>query len=352
MNGRTPFSIIVIAAAISLGALTAQAATLTGAGGTAIYPVLSRWAAAYAARTGNQINYQAIGSGAGIQQIESRIVAFANSDMPLEPDVLGRHDLVQFPQVVISITPIVHLAGIKPGKLVLDGKSLADIYLGKITRWDDPAISKLNPTVKLPHASITVVHRSDGSGTTFNFTNYLTKVSEEWKAKVGDGTSVQWPVGVGGKGNAGVASYVQQIDDAIGYVEYAYVMQNRLTYTAMVNQAGQRVEPSMDGFRAAAANAEFADTKDFYLILTDQPGAKSWPITAATYMLLRRDARPEQNVEAMKFFDWCFRHGQAQARALDYVPLPNQVVRRIEQSWAAELKKPNGSPEWVASVSG
>ena len=220
---------------------------------------------------------------------------------------------------------------------MFDGKTLADIYLGKVTKWNDPAIARLNPKVKLPNEAITVVHRSDGSGTTFNFTNYLSKVSPAWKSQVGDGTAVNWPVGIGGKGNAGVASYVQKMDGAIGYVEYAYVMQNGLTYTDMINQAGKRLAPAMGAFQAAAANADFSKVKDFYLILTDQPGAKSWPITAATYMLLRKDSPAAQNHLALKFLDWGLRHGQAQAKALDYVPLPDAVVKQIEASWVKTL---------------
>ncbi len=325
------------ATAILLTAPHAQAANLTGAGGTAIYPLLSKWAAQYAKDTGNDINYQAIGSGGGIKQIESKTVLFANTDMPLQPDDVAKNDLVQFPQVIISITPVVHLAGIKPGELVFDGPTLADIYLGKITQWDDPAIKKLNPGVKLPHQGISTVHRSDGSGTTFNFTDYLSKASPEWKSKVGEGTAVNWPNGVGGKGNAGVASYVQEVDGAIGYVEYAYVIENKMVYTDMVNKAGKKIAPAMQAFQAAAANADFTNVKDFYLILTDQPGEKSWPITAATYILLRKDNPADQNREALKFFDWALKKGQAQAKALDYVPLPDDVVAQIEASWAKEL---------------
>ena len=257
--------------------------------------------------------------------------------MPLKPEDVAKNGLVQFPQVIISITPVVHLSGIKSGELVFDGPTLADVYLGKIKKWDDPALQKLNPKVKLPHQAITTVHRSDGSGTTFNFTNYLSKVSAEWKSKVGDDTSVNWPNGVGGKGNAGVASYVQQIDGSIGYVEYAYVKESKLIYTDMVNKAGNTVAPTMGAFQAAAANADFSKIKDFYLILTDQPGDKSWPITAATYMLLRKDSPADQNHLALKFLDWALTKGQAQAKALDYVPMPDDVVKQIEAHWVKEL---------------
>ena len=326
----------VAAATVSFG-VSAYAASLTGAGGTAIYPVLSKWADQYAKETGDTINYQAIGSGGGIKQIEAKTVLFANTDMPLTPDDVAKNGLVQFPQVIISITPVVHLAGIKPGELFFDGPTLAAVYLGKITQWDDPAIKKLNPNVNLPHQAITTVHRSDGSGTTFNFTDYLSKVSPEWKSKVGEGTSVSWPNGVGGKGNPGVASYVQQVDGAIGYVEFAYVIENKLVYTDMVNKAGKRLSPTMDAFQAAAANADFTKVQDFYLILTDQPGEKSWPITAATYMLLRKDSPADQNRLALKFLDWALKKGQDQAKALDYVPLPDDVIKQIEAHWAKEV---------------
>jgi phosphate transport system substrate-binding protein len=333
---RTHLVAALAAATVSL-TMSAHAASLTGAGGTAIYPVLSKWAAEYAKETGDTINYQPIGSGGGIKQIESKTVLFANTDMPLKPDDVAKQGLVQFPQVIISITPVVHLAGVKPGELVFDGPTLADVYLGKITYWDDPAIKKLNSDVKLPHQAITTVHRSDGSGTTFNFTDYLSKVSDDWKTKVGEGTAVNWPNGVGGKGNPGVASYVQQVDGAIGYVEYAYVIQNKLTYTDMVNAAGKRLSPTMAAFQAAAGNADFSKVQDFYLILTDQPGDKSWPITAATYMLLRKDSPPDQNHLALKFLDWALKKGQAEAMALDYVPMPADVVNQIENTWAKEI---------------
>jgi phosphate transport system substrate-binding protein len=333
---RTHVVAAIAAATVSL-TMSAHAASLTGAGGTAIYPVLAKWAAQYAKDTGDTINYQPIGSGGGIKQIESKTVLFANTDMPLKPDDVAKQGLVQFPQVIISITPVVHLAGIKPGELVFDGPTLAKVYLGEVTYWDDPAIKKLNPNVKLPHQAITTVHRSDGSGTTFNFTDYLSKVSADWKSKVGEGTAVNWPNGVGGKGNPGVASYVQQVDGAIGYVEYAYVIQNKLTYTDMVNMAGKRITPTMAAFQAAAGNADFSKVQDFYLILTNQPGDKSWPITAATYMLLRKDSPPDQNHLALKFLDWALKKGQDQAKALDYVPMPDSVVLQIEQAWAKEI---------------
>jgi phosphate transport system substrate-binding protein len=323
--------------AASVAATAVCAASLTGAGGTALFPVLSKWAAQYAQETGDTINYQAIGSGGGIKQIEAKTVLFANTDMPLDHAELAKNNLMQFPQVIISITPVVHLAGIKPGELVFDGATLANIYLGRIKQWDDPAIKKLNPGVNLPHKATTTVHRSDGSGTTFNFTDYLSKVSGEWKSKVGEGTSVNWPGGIGGKGNPGVASYIQQVDGSIGYVEYAYVIENHLVYTGMVNDAGKQVAPTMEAFQAAAGNADFTKAEDFYLILTNQAGEKSWPITAATYMLLRKDSPATQNHLVLKFLDWAFKDGQAQAKALGYVPLPDNVVRLIEAYWSKQL---------------
>ncbi|MBS0247550.1 MAG: phosphate ABC transporter substrate-binding protein PstS [Proteobacteria bacterium] len=334
---RTHLVTALAVTALSFAAANAQAADLTGAGGTAIYPVLSKWADQYKKETGDSINYQAIGSGGGIKQIESKTVLFANTDMPLKSEDVAKNNLVQFPQVIISITPVVNIKGIKAGEMVLDGPTLANIYLGNIKEWDDAAIKKLNPTVKLPHTAITTVHRADGSGTTFNFTNYLSKVSADWKSKVGDGTAVTWPNGVGGKGNAGVAQYVQKVDGSIGYVEYAYVMENKLVYTDMINAAEKHVKPTMGAFQAAAANADFSKVKDFYLILTNQPGSKSWPITAATYMLLRKDSPADQNQEALKFLDWALKKGQAQAKALDYVPLPDDVIKQIEAHWAKEL---------------
>ena len=328
-----------VAAAAMLTTVPAMAATLNGAGGTAIYPVLSQWAETYHSHTGTGVNYQAIGSGGGIKSIEDKTVAFANSDKPLKHPDLAKNDMVQFPQVVISICPVVNLPGIKPGELTIDGPTLANIFLGKITKWNDPALEKLNPGVKLPDMAIAVVHRSDGSGTTFNFTNYLSKVSPAWAKKVGSNTSVSWPVGTGGKGNAGVAVNVQQQKGSIGYVEFAYVMQNKMVYMDMVNSAGKTVKPTIGAFQAAAANADYSKAQDFYVILTDQPGAKSWPITAATYMLMRKDYPAKQNHEVLQFLNWALKHGQSEARKLDYVPLPDSVVKQIEVSWTKSFGK-------------
>lgn len=330
--------IALAATALALLAGAAQAESLTGAGGTAIYPVLQVWAAKYAQGGGDQVNYQAIGSGGGIKQIEAKTVDFANSDKPLQHAELASNNLVQFPQVVISIVPIINLPGIKSGEMVLSGQVLSKIYLGQITKWNDPAIKALNPKLNLPSSAILVVHRADGSGTTFNFTNYLGKVNPEWASKVGADTSIDWPSGIGGKGNAGVAADVQQTQGSIGYVEYAYAMQSKLVYTDMINAAGKRVHPSMEAFQAAAANADFSKVQDFYEILTNQPGAASWPITAATYMLMRSDYPAEKNKAVLKFLDWALKTGQEDAKKLDYVPMPDSVVKQIEASWAKTLK--------------
>jgi phosphate transport system substrate-binding protein len=326
-----------LAISAALIATPAAAEGLNGAGGTAIYPVLQVWAQKYQAKTGTAVNYQAIGSGGGIKAIESKTVDFANSDKPLKPEDLDKNGLVQFPQVIISIVPVVNLPGIKPGELVIDGKTLADIFLGKITKWNDPALKALNPRVDLPDMAITTVHRADGSGTTFNFTDYLSKMSPEWKDKVGSDTSVSWPGGLSGKGNAGVAGQVQQVSGTIGYVEFAYAMQSNMTYMDMTNSQGKRVTPTMGAFQSAAANADFSKVQDFYLILTNQPGAKSWPITAATYMLMRKDYPASKNHEVLEFLDWALRDGQADSRKLDYVPFPDGVVKQIERSWTASF---------------
>jgi len=315
----------------------AMAANLNGAGGTAIYPVLSLWATKYQQKTGTAVNYQAIGSGGGIAQIKAKTVDFGNSDKPLKHDELAAAHLVQFPEVIITIVPVVHLPGIAAGQLVIDGPTLANIYLGKITKWNDPAIKRLNPHAPLPNMAIIVVHRSDGSGTTFNFTDYLGKVSPEWKSSVGSDTAVAWPSGIGGKGNAGVAASVQQTVGSIGYVEYAYAKPNGLTYMDMINREGKRVKPTMETFQSAAANADFTKVQDFYLVLTDQPGANSWPIVAATYMLMRNDYPVDQNRSVLKFLDFGLRDGAADATKLDYVPFPETVVKQIEGSWTANL---------------
>jgi phosphate transport system substrate-binding protein len=330
--------LLLSAAAFAMTVISASAASLTGAGGTAIAPVMVVWAQKYAAGGGDQINYAAIGSGGGIKQIESKTVDFANSDKPLMHADLVANNLVQFPQVVISIVPIVNLPGINPGDMVLNGMVLSKIFMGQITKWNDPVIKMLNPKLNLPSTAILVVHRADGSGTTFNFANYLGKTNPEWAKTIGADTSVDWPAGVGGKGNDGVASQVRQSAGAIGYVEYAFAMQSHLVWTDMVNAAGKRVHPTMEAFQSAAANADFSKVQDFYEILTNQPGEKSWPITAATYMLMRADYPADKNKAALKFLDWALKNGQDDAKKLDYVPMPDSVVKQIEASWAKTLK--------------
>ena len=280
----------IVAAGLVAASTSAFAADITGAGSTFIYPVLSKWADAYKKETGSGVNYQSIGSGAGIKQIQAKTVTFGATDMPLTVAQLEKDGLTQWPMVMGAIVPVVNIEGVKAGDMMLDGDTLAKIYLGTITKWDDPAIKKLNPKLTLPSAAIAVVHRSDGSGTTFNFTDYLSKVSADWKSKVGEGTAVEWPVGVGAKGNEGVSGNIGQTKNAIGYVEYAYAKQNKLTYTKMVNKAGKTVEPTIEAFKAAAANADWAHAPGYYLILTDQPGDKSWPITASTFILMHKEA--------------------------------------------------------------
>jgi len=326
------------AACVALLALTApaaQAADITGAGATFPYPVYSKWADAYKKETGNGLNYQSIGSGAGIKQIQAKTVTFGASDMPLKQDQLKKDGLVQWPMVMGAIVPVVNVEGVKPGELVLDGATLADIYLGKIRKWDHAQIKKLNPSLTLPSTNIAVVRRSDGSGTTFNFTDYLTKVSKDWADKVGADTAVEWPVGVGAKGNDGVAGNVAQTKNSIGYVEYAYAKQNKLTYAALVNAAGKAVQPTMASFQSAAANADWANAPGFYQILTNQPGEASWPITAATFILMYAEPADKAAAdEALKFFRWAFEKGDKMAEELDYIPMPDTVVAQITKSWS------------------
>src|ERR1700712_4178741 len=329
----------IVAAGLVAASTSAFAADITGAGATFPIPVYSKWADAYKKETGNGLNYQSIGSGAGIKQIQAKTVTFGATDAPLKADQLEKDGLVQWPMVMGAIVPVVNLDGINSGDLVLSGELLADIYLGKVTKWDDAAIVKLNPKLKLPSAAITVVRPSDGSGTTFNFTDYLAKASADWKTKVGSGTAVEWPVGVGAKGNEGVAGNISQTKNAIGYVEYAYPKQNKLTYTAMVNGAGKTVQPTVEAFQAAASNADWAKAPGYYLILTNQPGETSWPITAATFILMHKDATDKAaSQEAIKFFRWAFAKGDKMAEELDYIPMPDPVVKLIEKTWSAEIK--------------
>ena len=329
----------IVAVGLLAASTSAFAAEITGAGATFPYPVYSKWAAAYKKETGSELNYQSIGSGAGIEQIRSKTVTFGASDMPLEPAQLEKDGLIQWPMVMGAIVPVVNIAGIKPGELTFDADTLANVFLGKITKWDDPAIKKLNPKVSLSSAAITVVHRSDGSGTTFNFTDYLSKASPVWKAKVGSGTTVEWPAGVGAKGNEGVSANVGQQINSIGYVEYAYAKQNKLTYTAMVNKAGKTVQPTVAAFQAAASNADWAKAPGYYLILTDQPGDASWPITAATFILMHKEpADKAASAAALKYFTWAFAKGDKMAEELDYIPMPEPVVKMIEKTWSADIK--------------
>ncbi len=329
----------LVAAGLVAASTSAFAADITGAGATFPFPIYSKWADAYKKETGNGLNYQSIGSGAGIKQIQAKTVTFGATDAPLKAEQLEKDGLVQWPMVMGAIVPVVNLEGVKPGELVLDGEMLADIYLGKITKWDDPAIKKLNANVKLPSEAIAVVRRSDGSGTTFNFTDYLSKASADWKNKVGSNTAVEWPVGVGAKGNEGVAGNVGQTKNAIGYVEYAYAKQNKLTYVALVNKAGKTVQPTVEAFQAAASNADWAKAPGYYVILTDQPGEKSWPITASTFILMHKEPTDKAaSAEAVKFFKWAFAKGDKMAEELDYIPMPDSVVKLIEKTWSSDIK--------------
>jgi phosphate transport system substrate-binding protein len=339
-------SLLTASAGLVLGGSLASAEKITGGGSTFIYPVLSKWVSNYEETSSNKINYQPIGSGGGIKALTSGTVTFAASDMPLHPDELEKKGWGQWPMITGGIVLAVHLPGIKDEAVVLDGKALTDIYMGKIVSWDHGDIQKLNPHVDLPNRHITVVHRSDGSGTTFNFTNYLSKVSSEWKSKVGSDTVVSWPTGVGGKGNAGVANYVETIPYSIGYVEYAYALQNNLTVTTMTNQEGKVVKPSLDSFKSAAANADYADHKDFYLILTDQPGDASWPIVATTFILMPEQPSSEAAAKtALDFMAWSYANGQDVSKHLDYVSIPQNVVTQIEKYWTANVTS-NGQPVW------
>ncbi|HEY8063217.1 MAG TPA: phosphate ABC transporter substrate-binding protein PstS [Methylosinus sp.] len=337
-----------VALATSLAVATAGAAfaiDISGAGATFPYPIYAKWADSYKKETGAGLNYQSIGSGGGIKQIKARTVTFGASDQPLKAEELEAAGLTQWPQVIGGIVPVVNLDGVASGDLILDGKTLGAIFLGEITKWDDAAIKKLNPKSKLPSAAIAVVHRSDGSGTTFNFTNYLSKVSADWKSKVGENASVEWPVGIGAKGNEGVANNVANTKGAIGYVEYAYAKQNKMTFVKMVNKDGKVVPPTTESFQAAAANADWAKSPGFYQILTDEPGAKSWPITAATFILSPKQPQDAASTaEALKFFGWAFAKGGKAAEELDYIPLPESLVALIKKSWAANLKGSDGKP--------
>ncbi|MGE5525989.1 MAG: phosphate ABC transporter substrate-binding protein PstS [Rhodospirillaceae bacterium] len=324
---------------------TAGAADITGAGATFPYPIYAKWADAYKKQTGVGLNYQSIGSGGGIKQITAKTVDFGASDMPLKSEDLQKNGLMQFPAIMGGVVPVYNLKGIESGKLKFTGEVLADIYLGKIKNWNDAALQSINPDVKLPNEPIIVVHRSDGSGTTFLFVNYLSQVSKEWADKVGVGTSVKFPAGQGGKGNEGVANYVRQLPGAIGYVEYAYAKQNKLAVGQLRNKNGTFVSPTDDAFKGAAAGADWAKTPGMAVVLTNQPGAQSWPITGASFILLHTtQANPENGREVLKFFDWAYKNGQKMADDLDYVPMPDSVVKLIQAEWKKQIKDPSGKP--------
>jgi phosphate transport system substrate-binding protein len=340
---------VAAALAVGLASLPGGAAEITGAGATFPYPVYAKWAEAYRQKTGIKINYQSIGSGGGIKQIRARTVDFGASDAPLKLDELEKDGLVQFPMVMGGVVPVVNVQGVAPGKMRLTGKIIADIYLGRIGKWNDPRIGDLNPGLKLPSQDITVVHRSDGSGTTFIFTNYLSKVSPEWKEKVGNSASVSWPAPTssGGKGNEGVASFVQRIRGAIGYVEYAYAKQNRMAYTLLANREGNFVAPDDRSFQAAAAGADWKNAPGFYEILTNEPGKGSWPITGATFILMHKSQPdPAKAKEVLKFFDWAYESGGRMALELDYIPMPEDVVKLVKASWRAHIKDKGGRALW------
>ena len=331
----------------SLFATSSHATDITGAGATFPYPIYAKWADNYKKITGTSMNYQSIGSGGGIKQITAKTVDFGASDMPLTPEQLAKDGLVQFPAIIGGVVVVVNLDGVAPGAMRLTGSVVADIFLGKIKIWNDKAIAELNPSVKLPADPITVVRRSDGSGTTFLFTDYLSKISTEWKTKVGVGTAVAWPEGVGGKGNEGVSAYVQRIKGSIGYVEYAYAKKNKMTHTALKNQAGNFIQPDDSTFQAATANADWAKAPGFFLVLTDQPGKDSYPISGASFILMHKSQdKPEKALAVLKFFEWSFKNGAKSAMEMDYVPMPDNAVKLVQAMWKSEIKSAAGQPVW------
>ena len=342
---------IAVAGFLAAMVLPAAAVEISGAGATFPYPIYAKWADTYKKETGVGLNYQSIGSGGGIKQIEARTVTFGATDAPLKGADLEKNGLVQFPMVMGGIVPVVNIEGMKPGELVIDGPTLAGIFLGTVKSWDDPAIKKLNPDAKLPAQAIAVVHRSDGSGTTFNFTYYLAEVSPKWKSDVGSATSVEWPVGIGAKGNEGVSNNVGQTKGSIGYVEYAYALQNKLVYTKMVNKDGKTVAPTSEAFQAAATNADWNSVPGYGLILANQAGAESWPMTAATFILMpKQPPDPAAATEALKFFAWAYAKGDKMAEELDYVPMPKKVIGEIETMWGSEIKDSGGKPLHTSSM--
>ena len=333
-------SLLLLSTVVFTGAASAQ--EITGAGATFPAPIYSKWAAEYHKSTGVKVNYQSIGSGGGIKQIDSKTVDFGASDMPQTDEVLKSKGQMQFPTVMGGVVPVINVKGIEPGQLKLTGQLLGDIYLGKVARWNDPAIKALNPGLNLPDAAIAQVRRADGSGTTFIFTNYLSKVNAEWKSKVGEGTAVNWPVGAGGKGNEGVAAFVARLPNSMGYVEYSYVKQNKMNYALVQNATGNFVKPEDDSFKAAAAGADWA--KSFYQFLTNQPGKDAWPISGATFILMHtKQDKPANATEVLKFFSWAYQHGDKTAADLDYVPMPKPVIAAIEKAWG-DIKDNAGKP--------
>jgi phosphate transport system substrate-binding protein len=344
---KTLKTTLTAAALAALLLSSAQAAEISGAGATFPYPIYAKWAEAFKAKTGVAMNYQSIGSGGGIKQIEAKTVDFGASDVPLTPEDLARNGLAQFPMIMGGIVPVVNLKGVEPGRLKLTGPVLADIFLGAIVKWNDKRIADLNAGLALPNQAIAVVHRSDGSGTTYNFADYLAKVSSDWQSKVGVNTALEWPAGLGGKGNEGVAALVSRTDGAIGYVEYAYALQNKMAYTLVENKDKAFPRPGNASFQAAAANADWAAAPGFFLILTDQPGKQSWPIAATSFILMHRTQdKPESARQVLAFFDWSFKNGQTLAEGLDYVPFPDKVVNLIEERWKQEIKAADGTPVW------
>jgi phosphate transport system substrate-binding protein len=336
---------LALSASAAMGLASVQAAEITGAGASFPAPLYSKWADAYNKATGNRINYQSIGSGGGIKQITAKTVDFGASDAPLKPEALEKEGFIQFPTVIGGVVPVVNVPGVAPGQMKLTGTMIADIYLGKITSWDDKAIATLNPGLKLPALPIQVVRRADGSGTTFIFTNYLSKVSPEWKQQIGEGTAVNMTVGMGGKGNEGVSAFVQRLKGAIGYVEYAYAKQNKMSHTQVQNADGHFVQPDEAAFKAAAANANWSNS--FYEILTNQKGKDAWPISGATFIIMHKtQVKPEQGLETLKFFDWAYKNGAKMSSDMDYVPMPDAVIKQINSTWAQQLKDTAGKPVW------
>jgi len=328
-----------LATVAMLTSIPTFAAEVTGAGSSFVYPILSKWAAAYKAETGVAVNYQSIGSGGGIKQIQAKTVDFGATDMPMKPEELTKNDLVQFPIINGALVVIYNIEGLAPNSLKLTGPVVADIFMGKIKKWNDPAIAAINKDVKLPEQDISVVRRSDGSGTTFIFSNYLSKVSPEWQTTMGEGSALKWSIGVGGKGNEGVASYVKQINGSIGYVEFAYALENKMSFAQMKNKAGKFVAPTEESFAAAASGVDWAKAPGYYMIMTDASGAKSWPIAGSTFVLMQKNQlKPEQGAAALKFFRWVYKNGNASAKELHYVPIPAATTKAIEKTWAEQIK--------------